>query len=206
MYRSTLKFLRMVIVGTFAAIYLMISPEVPASAAQLTPQEVAQFLANPAALLASNPDGGAGLVSSVRDLLLSDPATLPVIISLLANANQAQQSAIGSGLGQAATASLQTNPAFSNQIQEALAASGVQTAIASYSATTGNTVTATAGTAGGGGSGGPTSGGLPTGGGGGSGGGGGTTASGSTGGGLTGGGGVSGGGGGTSVSGSVSAQ
>jgi|SRR5581483_1516170 len=141
-------------------------------AAQLSQQEISQFLANPASLLSANPDGGGKLVSTVRDLALSDPATLPVIISLLANANSAQQAAIGSGLGQAAMASLRSNPTFATQIQDALAASGVQMAIASFASTTGNVqIGSTAGGAGsGGGGGGPVNGGPPSGGGGGGGG------------------------------------
>src|SRR5580698_10189485 len=59
------------------------------SAAQsppLTAQQVAQFMANPSAALAANPDGGGRLVSYIRDLLLSDQTTLQAIIALLTNA------------------------------------------------------------------------------------------------------------------------
>jgi hypothetical protein len=111
-------------------------------------------------------------VSTVRDLVLANPATLPAIIALLQNANSAQQAAIGSGLGQAAQTSVRTNPTLANQIQEALAASGVQVAIASFAATTGNVPIAGAapGGGGGGGVGGPTNSSIPSGGGGGGGG------------------------------------
>jgi hypothetical protein len=146
--------------------------------APLTPQQVAQFVANPSAALAANPNGGGRLVSYIRDLLLScsamspscDQTALQAITALLATANADQQSAIGSGLGQAAQALASTNPALANQIQTALANSGSQLALASYQATTGNVQTgANGGGGGGGGGGGPTSGGAPSGGGSGSG-------------------------------------
>jgi hypothetical protein len=140
------------------------------SAAQsppLTPQQVAQFMANPSAALAANPDGGGRLVSYIRDLLLSDQTTLQAIIALLTNASADQQSAIGSGLGQAAQALASTNPDLANQIQRLLAQSGSNLAIASYQATTGNVQTGAAGGGGAGGGGGPTAGGAPAGGGGG---------------------------------------
>jgi hypothetical protein len=145
-----------------------------AYAATLSPQQISQFLANPGAALTQNPNGGAQLVSYVRDLVLADPATLNVLMTLLTNANAAQQSAIGTGLGQAAQALVRTSPDLANQIQTALAASGVQTAIAAYSVVTGNVaIAATGGGAGGGGGGvgGPVGNGPPTGGGGGGGGG-----------------------------------
>jgi hypothetical protein len=205
MYRRSSKFLVRSLMTLFASGFLLIHPGVsPAGAAQLTAQQVSQFLANPSALLTANPNGGGRLVREIRDLILSDPATLPAIIALLTNASAAQQTAIGSGLGQAAQALASTNPDLANQIQTALAASGVPLAIASYSAVTGNVQIGSTGGAGGGAGGGsgPTSGGPPTGGGGGGGTTGSTGGGGSAGGsGLTGGGGgVSGGGGSTSSS------
>jgi hypothetical protein len=162
--------------------------------AQATSQEVAQFLANPSALLTSNPNGGGTLVSAIRNLVLADPSTLNSIISLLSTASSAQQTAIGSGLGQAAQALVRTNPTVATQIQDAVQASGVQTAMTAYAAATGNTETASTGGGGGGGGGvgGPTGGGAPSGGGGGGGG----SLSGGGGGTGTGGGGLTGSGGG----------
>lgn len=189
MYRRSLTYFFRTLVSLMAVGYLLVHPGVsPAAAAQLTPQQISQFLANPSALLAEHPNGGGRLVSRIRDLLLSDPATLPAIIALLANANDAQQSAIGSGLGQAARA-LANNPALTNQIQTALAGSGSKLAVASYSLTTGNVQIGAAG-GGGVGGGGPVNGGAP----GGSGGGGGAGQGGSTGTGSGGGLGLSGGG------------
>lgn len=194
--RSIARLTRAVFAAALLALPLSGEP------AQLSPQEVSQFLANPASLLANNPEGGGRLVSAIRDLLLSDPTTLPAIISLLADANAAQQAALGTGLGQAAQASATADPNFANQIQQAVAASGVQVAIAAFSVATGNSQTASSG-GGGGGVGGPVNGSPPGrgGGGGGSSGGGG---GGQSGGGLTGGG--SGGSGCSSCGQSVSAH
>jgi hypothetical protein len=163
-----------------------------AQTAPLTTQQVSQFMADPSAALAANPNGGGRLVSFIRDLLLSDKTTLQTIIALLGTANADQQSAIGSGLGQAAQALASTDPNFASEIQRLLAESGSNLAIASYQATTGNVQTGAAG-GGGAGGGGPTGGGAPTGGGGGSGGAGGGGGTSSSGGGLTGTSGVSGG-------------
>ncbi len=208
MYRRLLAFFCRSLVSLVAVGYLLINPgAAPAIAAPLTQQQVSAFLAHPSALLAANPDGGPTLVSSIRDLMLTDPATtakvcpasaksnciLSAIIALLAEANANQQTAIGSGLGQAALALARSDPVLANEIQTALAASGAPLAIASYEAETGNVQIGAAGGEGGGGGSGPVSGGPPTGGGGGGGAGtGSSTGTGTSGGVLTGGGGVSG--------------
>lgn len=212
MHRTALLLLTRNLAAVIAALYLLVHPGASSvTAAQLSQQEMTQFLANPQSLLTSNPDGGARLVSTVRDLVLSagnnanfQSQILAAIISLLSTATSAQQAAIGSGLGQAAQASVRTNPTLASQIQEALAASGVETAIASFAATTGNVQIGAAGSgggSGGGGVGGPINSGLPSGGGGGGGGEGtGGGGAGGGGGGLTpggGGGGFSAGGGGS---------
>jgi hypothetical protein len=84
---------------------------------QLTPQ---QFQANPAQILASYPNGGSQMISLIRQLTLADPADLPLVIGLLPKANDAQGTAIGSGLGQAALASVSTNQAYATEIQRAV--------------------------------------------------------------------------------------
>jgi hypothetical protein len=116
-----------------------------------TQAEINAFLANPSSALAANPNGGAALVAFARDMAMSSPDALPVLIALLSSASQAQQTALGSGLGQAAQASLTTNPTYAAQIQQAVAASGNGPAIAGYSGVTGNTNTASVGGGGGGG-------------------------------------------------------
>lgn len=215
MFRKLLAASSRCIAGMIAAGFMFLQPvtgPTRAFAQPLTQQQVADFLANPSSIVAANPNGGSTLVSLVRDLVLTNADTLQAVILLAQNLNtqlatandatkaaiQAQLSAIGSGLGQAALALVQSNPDLANQIQTALAASGLETVIAAYSATTGNVVTAAGGDgggSGGGGIGGPIGSTLPTGGGGGGSGAGGTTGGGAPGGGggLTGGAGVGGG-------------
>ena len=118
---------------------------------QLTPQ---QFQANPAQVLANYPDGGPLLISLIRELALADQADLPLIIGLLANANVDQANAIGTGLGEAALASIGTNQAYANEIQTALAAANNQTASLAYAAVMGDQAIGATGAGGGGGGGG----------------------------------------------------
>jgi hypothetical protein len=151
MYRRSLGLFFRCFVSLVAVGYLVIHPGVsPAVAAQLTSQQVSQFLADPSALLKTNPTGGGKLISQIRDLMLSDPQVLTPIIALLANANDAQKSAIGTGLGDAAQTLVTTNPLLANQIQTALAANGDKLALAAYQTTVGNEAI---GAAGGGGAG-----------------------------------------------------
>src|SRR5882672_5343879 len=69
---------------------------------QLPAQVVSDFIANPAALLQQYPNGGAQMISRIRDLAASNPTTLAAIMTLIATANKDQKTAVGSGLGQAA--------------------------------------------------------------------------------------------------------
>lgn len=203
-----ISFLERAAVTSAAVAMLLIHPgSASVHAAQLSQQEVSQFLGNPSNLLATNPDGGARVVSTVRDLVLTDASTLTSVINLIAGASQSQQSSIGAGLGQAAQALVRTNPTLANQIQQQLAACGdaCRQALVAYAAVTGNVQIAAGGSGGGGGGGGgvggPINGGPPQ-----SAGGGGSGVGGGGGGGVTtqgnvfsaggGGGGVGGGGGG----------
>src|SRR5674476_968648 len=70
--------------------------------AQTPSSAVDQFLANPTQTLQQYQNGGADLISLIRDAALAHPEALQTIIGLLANANSDQQMTIGSGLGQAA--------------------------------------------------------------------------------------------------------
>jgi hypothetical protein len=107
---------------------------------QLPAQTVNNFLANSSQLLQdpNNADGGAAMIALVRDLVASNPATLPMIIALLANANPAQQTAIGTALGQAAGLCIRVDPAFAADIQTQLAGSTSDSAKNAYAAVTGN--------------------------------------------------------------------
>ena len=72
------------------------------SLARAQTSAVDQFIANPAQALQNFPNGGAQLISLIRDVAVAHPEALNAIIALLKNASADQQSAIGSGLGQAA--------------------------------------------------------------------------------------------------------
>jgi len=199
MYRRSLTLFLRSLASLVALGYLVIHPGVsPANAAQLTTQQVGQFVADPGGLLKTNPNGGGRMISQIRDLMQSDtclpsPAAprlascqdvLTAIIGLLATANDAQKAAIGTGLGEAAQAMETTNPTLANDIQTALAKNGDKLALEAYQTTVGNQAI---GAAGGGGAGAAAYQTLTNTGGGGGGGLGGTTSAGSSGVGLSGG-------------------
>lgn len=83
---------------------------------------VSEFLANPMQLLQQHPIGGARLANKVQELVLADPSTFKVILSLLANTNDAQRSAIGEGLAQATKIEVLTNQALAEEWQSEIAA------------------------------------------------------------------------------------
>lgn len=80
-----------------------------------------QFIPHPELLLAKFPNGGAEMISQVRELTLANHANLPYILEVLASANHDQGIAIGTGLGQAALASVKTDQAYATTIQQAVA-------------------------------------------------------------------------------------
>jgi hypothetical protein len=107
---------------------------------QLPAQTVNDFLSNPNRLLqnANYSGGGAEMIALVRDLVASNPAALPLVIGLLDSANLAQQTAIGTGLGQAAGLCIRPDPSFAADIQAQLAGSTSDNAKNAYAAVTGN--------------------------------------------------------------------
>lgn len=160
--QSSKQILRATAVALAAGWICIQLPGQMAMAATLTPQQISQFQANPAATLAQYPDGGPELVSFIRDLILTDPATLNTVMGLVPTAKPGQQTAIGTGLGQAAQALVRTNPAVASLIQQALVACGsglqqpggrspCENAVLAYAGVTGNVATAAAGGGGGGG-------------------------------------------------------
>jgi hypothetical protein len=106
------------------------------------------------------------LTRNVREQLASDKTSLDALIRLLKDANPDQQTAIAQGLAQAAKAYAANNdPAFANQIQVAVAATGLIEVVKAYASIAGDTGTASTGGGGGGaGGGGPSGTGAPTGG------------------------------------------
>jgi hypothetical protein len=141
------------VVGLVVAFLLWSASGGPASAACYTPaqqlpaQTVNDFLGNAGQLLQDpkNAGGGADMIALVRDLVASNPGTLPAIIALLANANPAQQTAIGTGLGQAANLCITSDPTFAADIQSQLALSNSDSAKTAYAAATGKPIRSVAG-------------------------------------------------------------
>lgn len=123
---------------------------------QLPATVISDFKAAPSSLLQQYPTGGPQLISRVRDLGASDPATLPGLIALLKDpaTTKDQMRAIVGGLAQVARLAAASDLAFANEIQSAIAGTGNQDVIAAYQAATGDVaIAATGGGAGGGGTG-----------------------------------------------------
>jgi hypothetical protein len=159
-----------VLVSATAGLLLSFSAQAQQQSGQLTPQ---QFQANPGNVLANFQQGGPLLISLIRQLALADQADLPLIIGLLANANAEQATAIGTGLGQAALASVTTNQSYAFDIQRDVGAANNPTSALAFAAVLGDQQLAAAGPGvGGGGGGGESATGSSSGGGGGGGGGG----------------------------------
>ncbi|CAL80641.1 conserved hypothetical protein; putative signal peptide [Bradyrhizobium sp. ORS 278] len=121
----------------------MAQPVVQSAADQAT-----NFKANPEQVLTQNPNGGAELIAKTRDLAVNDPATLDVLIGLLAKANKDQKAAIAAGLGQAARIVVRSNRDYSERIAKAIAETKDLDAIVAYAAATGDTGTAATGAGG----------------------------------------------------------
>jgi hypothetical protein len=133
-----------------ATILLLIGSDVVHAACytpqqQLPQQTIASFEANPAQLLGQFPNGGAQMISMIRDLIASDPATLPLILTLVPTASMAELNAIGAGLGQGALVCLRTDQAFANEIQQMVAAAGNQTVILALASVLGDQAIAAVG-------------------------------------------------------------
>jgi hypothetical protein len=155
--RCSHVFFRAALAGLIAGSVAAFSPAIAAvysSDHALSPQVIQQFLANPDALLAQYPAGGAKLIAQVRDLAASDPATLKALLSLLKEANPEQASAVGTGLGQVAIMAVKTDQAYATQIQEGVLAAQNDSALVAFSAAIGGSIQLTAATGGGGGGGG----------------------------------------------------
>jgi hypothetical protein len=156
--RCSRVFLCLALGGAIAVCSLgSLSPAVAAvysSSQALSPEVIKQFLADPAALLDKYPNGGGKLITEVRDLSASDPATLKPLLGLLAIANPEQATAIGTALGQVAMMALRTDQAYATQIQEGVVAAQNNAALVAFSAAIGGSIQLSAATGGGGGGGG----------------------------------------------------
>jgi hypothetical protein len=111
------------IAGAMFAAFVMVAVGMSAANAQQSQTPTASaFLANPGQLLQQNPNGGSLLANAVQQLALSDTSTFKVLIGLVATANDAQKSAIGQGLAQAAKIEVLTNQPLAADWQQQIAA------------------------------------------------------------------------------------
>jgi hypothetical protein len=111
------------IAGAMLAAFVMAAVGMSAANAQQSQTPTASaFLANPGQLLQQNPNGGSLLANAVQQLALSDTSTFKVLIGLVATANDAQKSAIGQGLAQAAKIEVLTNQPLAADWQQQIAA------------------------------------------------------------------------------------
>jgi len=125
----------------------------PAGFLKLPDSVIADFKADPAKFLDRYKSGGLPLSSEVKDLALTDPSTLPDILTAAKSTNSVQSAAIGAGLAEAAREVASTNPQLATQIQTQVVGSNLAEIVAAYIAVSNSPVT-TSTAAGGGGAGG----------------------------------------------------
>ena len=136
--RSSLRPTRIGLLAASALIWAGVAHGACLSERQALPaQTVNSFLANPGSLTQQFPSGGGAMITQVRDLVASNPAALPAVMGLLANANPDQKSAIGSGLGQAARLCVRGDQAFAGQIQTAITQANDRAVTVAFTAVTG---------------------------------------------------------------------
>lgn len=97
---------------------------------------------NPNILIISNPAGGAGLSTEVRNLVVSSPSFIALALGVLRESNVQQQHAIVAGLGQAALLCQTLTPAVAQDIQDAIAGLDNAGLEATFRFVTGDTATA----------------------------------------------------------------
>jgi hypothetical protein len=162
MTRSIGRMLRVSTLAAVALAGLAVAAPGRAQAACYNPQQalpaqtIADFVANAnrGQFLSGFPAGGASLIAQIRDLVASDPTTLPLILQLLANANGEQLNAIGIGLGQGALVCTRVDQAFATEIQQAVAATNNDGVMVAFASVLGDRPIAALGGGGGGASGG----------------------------------------------------
>ena len=110
--------------------------------AKLPNSIIAQFKANPEALLTTYASGGLPLSARARSLVLTDPSLVDVLINVAKSANDAQKAAIGAGMAEAARILAVVDPQLAAQIQLAIAQSGSESLIAAFVAASNATQTA----------------------------------------------------------------
>ena len=117
------------------AIGLLLAPMLAANSfAQQNPPAQQQQL-TPAQALQQYRNGGnrTALISQLRELTIASQSNLPLIIDLIATANQDEKGAIGAALGQAAKIIVKTNQAYANSILQQIAQTKDQDVFLAYS-------------------------------------------------------------------------
>lgn len=103
-----------IILGAAGADAACVSP------APVSAPDVQSFNSDPQSLLRQYQAGGAGLVTAVRNLAVSEGSTVGNIASLAAAASSAQRASIGAGLGQAAAICAPRDAPAAQSIQQAI--------------------------------------------------------------------------------------
>jgi hypothetical protein len=117
----------------------------------------------PAQTLGTFPNGGPAMIAQVQALMNADRTNLAAIIAFAKTATEDQRKAIAQGLAAVAKSYASSDPGFTTQIAQQVAAAGLPEFAKAYAEAAGDTGTASTG-GGGGGGGGPTAAGPPNGG------------------------------------------
>jgi len=115
---------------------------------------IAEFRANPRALLTTYVSAGLPLSNRVLGLVVTDPSLVDLLVDLAKSANDAQRAAIGAGLAEAAKMMAASDPRAAAQIQNAVAVSGTTALTTAFAAGSSGVQTTSVGGGGGGGGGG----------------------------------------------------
>jgi hypothetical protein len=122
----------------------------PLAFAKLSDASIAQFKANPHALLTAFASAGLPLTTQVRSLILTDPTLIDSLIDVAKGGNDAHKAAIGAGLGQGAKIYSRSAPQTATTIQQRVALSGILQLITAYISASNGIETAAIGGGGGG--------------------------------------------------------
>ncbi len=93
---------------------------------------IAQFKANPKALLTTYAAAGLPLSTRVRSLVLTDPSVAAALVALASSADDAQIAAIGAGMAEAARVLAASAPQLVAQLQSLVAQSGSEALITAF--------------------------------------------------------------------------
>ncbi|MBB3646342.1 hypothetical protein FHX14_002539 [Rhizobium sp. BK619] len=113
--------------------------------AKASPEQLDSFSSQPADLTTKYPTGGAAMSLEVRTLAGSRFDNVDRLVQLAAGASPGQKSAIGAGLAWTARACAVSQPEYALQIQEKIAASGLEEVITAFLGAANDTATAALG-------------------------------------------------------------